>query len=98
MVNVELRVKQLVLNHVFNVVNNISPTYMYSNFQRVSDVHSHNTRSSLFNFAVPISNSSTQQTFYYNGIKIWNTLPNDIKAMPDKHSFKLKVKSYLSFQ
>ena len=47
------RVKQLRLNHVFNIYNAHGAAYLSQNFTRSSNVHSHRTRSSNYNYIVP---------------------------------------------
>ena len=70
------------------------PSYMHANFKKLSTVHNHNTRDSTYNFFVPSVNSITKTTFYYNGIRHWNLLPDRIKAIKCKNSFKIEVKKY----
>ena len=93
--NVENRVKQLRLNHVHKIYNKKCPSYMYDNFQLVSDIHSHNSRYSKSNFYVQSVNSFTIDTFYYQAIQDWNSLPPCVKNVRNKYEFKSKVKSVL---
>ena len=51
--NIQNRAKQLRLNHVFNIFNEIGPEYLRSNFTRVLNSHNHNTRNSVQNFVIP---------------------------------------------
>ena len=54
MLNVEARVKQLRLNHVFNIVQGLAPNYLQENFTLVSSTCRYATRSSSNrNFIVP---------------------------------------------
>ena len=39
MLNVEHRVKQMALSHVYRISNNCCPEYMRENFSQVSEVH-----------------------------------------------------------
>ena len=91
--NVANRVKQLRLNHVFNIYNNKCPEYMHNNFVKISS--NYNTRSSQMNFFVPSVKGCESSTFYFNGIKDWNILPNSTKMCKNKHSFKSSVKQFL---
>ena len=47
------RVKQLRLNHVYNIFNNKCPDYMHKNFPKKLSSHSHSTRSSSMNYNMP---------------------------------------------
>lgn len=94
--NVENRVKQLRLNHVHKIFNKKCPSYMYDNFDLKSDVHCYNSRGSEGNFHIPHVNSFTISTFYFQGIRDWNSLPLDIKMERNKFAFKKKVKAQLS--
>ncbi len=93
--SVKDRVAQLSLNLVHSIYHGTCPSYMLDNFKKVSSIHSHSTRDSTYNFFVPHVNSITKTTFYYNGIKHWNILPDRIKAIKCKTSFKTEVKKYL---
>ena len=94
--NIQDRVKQLRLNHVFNVFHASGPSYLQQFFSKVSNVHSHGTRSRSYNFHVPHHKSLAADTFYYNGIIDWNSLPYHVKSISDKHAFKAHVKTHLS--
>jgi len=94
--NVENRVKQLRLNHVHKIYYNKSPYYMHSNFTKIKDCHTYSTRSSEYNFFVPPVKGQQTLSFYYNAIKDWNILPNDLKSNQNLHSFKSGVKDFLS--
>ena len=95
MLNVERRVKQMRLNHVFNIVHNTAPIYLRQNFTTISH-HYCNTRSAnCHNFIVPSIKQCQDKTFYYNAIKDWNGLPLNIKQIKSKTSFKHSVKKYL---
>ena len=87
---------QLKLSLVHDIYYNSSPGYLQSNFAKVSAVHRYNTRSSNFNFYVPNVTGLQSSTFYYSGINLWNSLPNDLKCIPIKSDFKPKLKQFLS--
>lgn len=90
------RAKQLRLNHVHNIFNNIGPDYMRLYFTRASSVHAHRTRSSSFNFHVPSIKGIASNTFYYNAICDWNDLPPQIQSIGSKSMFKRSVKKHLA--
>ena len=79
--NVENRVKQLRLNHVVKIFNGTCPSYLSEHFRKVSDFHMYNTRGRSENFVVPHVSGHASTTFFFNGIKDWNSLPSDIKRV-----------------
>ena len=87
---------QLKLNHVHNVFYNNCPDYLSQDFKRLSDVHSYFTRSSSHNFFVPSVNGLSSKSFYYTGILSWNSLPQEIKCIENKGSFKKHLKKFLN--
>jgi hypothetical protein len=95
LLNIEARNKQLRLNHVFKIVNSTGPSYMKESFMFTRDLHSHFTRSKLYNFVVPKSNGKENITFYYSAINDWNSLPVQIKQMTKIGQFKKAVKCHL---
>ena len=96
LLNIQDRISQLMLNNVFKINTGTSPGYLRENFELAANVHCFNTRSSCFNFQVPAIRNIAIDTFYYQGIKAWNSLPNDVKRIESYNMFKLKVKSVLA--
>ena len=74
MLKVEDRVKQLKLNHVFKIYNEIAPEYLNSQFTKLSNTHRYNTRGSATNFLVPKAKGQQCNTFFFTGIREWNLL------------------------
>ena len=93
--NIELRAKQLRLHHMYNIYNNMSPVYMYAYFCRMSEVHSYETRGSVFNYQLPKCNTNIGKTFHFSAIKDWNALPSNIKEVHSKITFKYVCKKWL---
>ena len=96
LLNIDDRVRQLRLNHVFNIYHGKAPSYLFSNFtlRSISSVRS--TRSAVKDdFTIPKIKGCEEGTFYYNSIKDWNALPLDIKTTKCKDTFKKRVKEFL---
>ena len=93
--NVDSKVKQIRLNHVFKISHKMCPSYLSENFKTVGLLHSFATRSSSVNYHVPHINGSEDRTFFYTGIKEWNSLPNYLKNIMNYDCFKKKCKQYL---
>ena len=62
---------------------------------KVSECHDYNTRSILYNFKVPKANTVIQKTFYWNAISQWNQLPDHLKSLQVKDTFKAALKKHL---
>ena len=86
------RVSQLKLTHVHNIFNDKCPSYMHDNFRKLSNVHTYRTRGSSYNFFCTKYKGMSKQTFYYTSILLWNSLPNSLKCIESKESFKCELK------
>lgn len=93
--NVKNRAKQLRLNHVFKIIHSQGPPYLTDKFTKVSQVHTHNTRSSQHNFYMHKCTTSNAGSFYINGIHDWAEVPNTIKSITVYGIFKKSIKDYL---
>ena len=91
--NICNRVKQLRLIHVYNIFNNKSPEYMHANFK--INISSYGTRSINSNLCIPPIKGGESTTFFYSGIKDWNSLADQIKSCNNKNSFKINGKHFL---
>ena len=72
--------------------------YLATKLQSYQTNHSHRTRSVLNqNLNLPLFTlTKCQRSFLYNGIKIWNSLPLDIRTIDDDlNSFKRLLKNHL---
>ena len=98
MLNLDFRVKQLRLSHVHKIFNGTGPLYLSEQLIKVSDVHHHYTRGSTENFIVPSVNDLAATTFYYSGIKDWDSLTSDVKQKFTFIGFKSAARQYLSVQ
>ena len=93
MLPVSYRVKQLKLNHVFNIYNDQCPLYLKENFLKISDtLISLCTKASRNNFFLQRIRNQAVNSFYFSGIKEWNSLPSKLKEKTDLVTFKLLVK------
>ena len=93
---IELRVHQILLNHVFSIYKETAPKYLSNNFNLARSIHNHNTRfSSESCYALPKVKGFGKKSFSYNGCIIRNKLPTNIKLCTNKVKFKSGVKSHL---
>ena len=94
MLNVEIRVKQLRLNHVHKIFYDLRPTYQKENVVPLKDVHQFCTRYSRYNFLVPHCQNLDKSTFTYAGIADWNSLPECLKDIEKPQRFKVALKKF----
>jgi hypothetical protein len=82
------RVSQLRINHVFNIYHSRVPEYLSENF----NINQGNrSGASNLNFITPNANLCSTNSFSYNAIKDWSSLPISIKNVTDKEAFKNAV-------
>ena len=92
--DVPTRFEYLSLNMMYSIYNNLAPAYL-CNFQKLSDVHTHNTRNSSMSYVIPHVKSQGSNSFMFNGAKSWNNLPVSVRSVVTKDNFKQKCKCYL---
>ena len=82
---------------VHNSRNEQVPIRMYVMFQNFEVSHRFNTTlAALGGYTLPrCARNFGQRSITYQGMKLWNTLPNEIKGAQSVEVFKKKVKDYL---
>ena len=90
---IEYRVEQLMLGHMFNIINGNAPTYLISGI--IMNQHRYSTRARELSCVIPRVKSSGLTSFMYQGVCHWNKLPLEIKQCPSKDTFKYQVKCLL---
>ena len=63
LLNVETSIKQLRLNHVYNIFCDLCSTYLKENFVPLKEVYQYNTRSSCYSLLVSYCQSLDKSTF-----------------------------------
>ena len=90
--DINARVDYMSLNLMFNIVNNVAPSYM-CDINRIS--HRHNTRQSDSAFVVPGVKGQGSKSFKFNSSKLWNELSTNMKHVQQKNRFKKECKALL---
>ena len=90
--DINARVDYMSLNLMFNIFNNVAPSYM-CDINRIS--HRHNTRQSDSAYVVPGVKGQGSKSFKFNGSKLWNELPTNVKHVQQKIRFKKECKALL---
>ena len=89
------RVTFFKLLHLFKVRNNLAPKYLESNFRPISQAHSYNTRGRNLNYHISKDLALSPSSFSFTAIKLWNSLPSELKSIQQLPMFKRKLKEYL---
>ena len=90
--DVENRVDFFTLSLMYSIYHGTAPSY-FSDFDAPS--HSHRTRNSNMAYLIPNVHSQGKCSFQYNGILLWNKLPQKIKSIKVKNMFKSECKLML---
>ena len=90
---IEYRVEQLMLGHMFNIINGNAPAYLISGINM--NQHRYSTRARELSCVIPRVKCSGLTSFLYQGVCHWNNLPLEIKQCPSKDTFKYQVKCLL---
>ena len=92
--SVQKRIDYLTVSSMYNVYYNCAPSYM-SQPNRLSNQHNYGTRNVSWNFSTQNVKSDSHNSFKFNGIKMWNNLPEMIQSCITKNLLKTKCKKHL---
>ena len=87
-----------VLSFVYECVNKIAPSYFSGYFTGINMIHNIGTRQSKKGDLYALRCNTTKygiRSIHYSGVRMWNSLPSDIKASKSLSDFKKTLKSYL---
>ena len=82
---------------VFKSLKGDAPNYISDMFKTNSSVHNRSTRHGNWNLVCPkyVRNNDGGKAFSVDAVKLWNSLPYDVKNKCNVKSFKTSVKTYL---
>lgn len=87
-----------VLVLIYKCINNMMPGYMSKYLIYNKEQHDYETRQRE-HFRLPkCKKSSTQNSLYYKGLKLFNQLPNELKYSVNLHAFKEGCKTHVKLQ
>ena len=84
---INYRVFQIIVNHLFRILNGKSPIYLQEGLSKPSRIHTHSTRSGTLALFKPRMGSHGQKTFLSKGISLWNSLPTSVQSQQCKDIF-----------
>ena len=87
--------KLQVTSFVYECLNNLAPIYFREYFVNIHSVHNIGTRQSKKGGRFALRCNTTQyglRSIHYSGVRIWNSLPVEIRESPSLSVFKKKLK------
>ena len=88
----------LIVSFVFECVHNLAPTYFRNYFTSIQSIHDIGTRQSLKGDLFALCCNTTQygpRSIHYTGVRLWNSLPCEIRDSPSLPVFRKKIKSHI---
>lgn len=93
--NIEKKIKMNVLIIIFKIKNNLYPKYLSDKLLYGNDIHHYRLRN-IFNFRLNyFRKEKTKNMMMYKGLKLYNTLPVNIKQESNLRKFKHLIKDYI---
>ena len=82
---------------IFQINKNTSNKFLQDEFMKTKNLHKYNTRqSSSEGFSLLSIRTNYKKSFLtFDGIKLWNSLPTELKKLHDKHHFVKQTKDFL---
>ena len=93
--SVKQRICYNTLLFIFKIKEGMFPKYLVDRIQYTRERHDYETRQ-RDNFYIPFRKKTfTQNYIYYNGLKMFNALPSDIKIIHNLNQFRRHIISYV---
>ena len=94
--NLEVRRTKHMATLMYKIFNGKAPKYL-NNFLRLCDVTHHNLRGHELNIILPKARTDYKRnSFAFKGIKIWNSLPLELRKSNSTKEFRRRLDSYFS--
>lgn len=90
------RVRYFRLIHVFKISKGLAPDYLVGGFTPVASVHGHNTRGSMSDYHISKESRTALKcsSFGVTAKREWNSLPRELKLLPNIGLFKSRLRKY----
>lgn len=93
--SVKQRVIYLTMVFIFKILNGLLPQYLSNRIERGSSIHSHYTRNANDVRTPHFLNSASQNSLFYKGINLYNSMPRHIKQLDNLRDFKRESILYI---
>ena len=80
---------------IFKMVHKLLPKYMCDKIVFVRDIHRYNTRNVSNIFILIAKKSGTQNSLFYKGLSLYNSLPAYLKDINNVNVFKRSISIYV---
>jgi len=80
---------------IYKIENDLQPVYLKFNLEKRSNYHGYNIRNSHHYNISLVTKTALQKTLFYDGLRYYNELPDNIKNAPSLGVFKSRLFSYL---
>lgn len=95
LLSISQKIKLKTIIMIRKMLENELPEYLNENIINNINTHNVNTRHRN-NFRLPIvRNEQAKRNIFYNGLKLYNELPNDIKNENNISQFKFKCRNHV---
>ena len=87
-----------IVSFVFGCVHNLAPTYFRNYFTTIRSIHDIGTRQSQKGDLFALRCNTTQyglHSIHYTGVRLWNSLPCEIRDSPSLPVFRKKIKTHI---
>lgn len=95
MMSVKQRWMFNLMTFIFKIKNNLAPKYLTQKLKYNNDTHNLNTRNKNELRLPNIKSKFARNTIFYNGIKMYNTLPPVLKHETNIKKFKINLEQYI---
>ena len=91
------RINYKIIMWVFKCPHNLAPQYLCTLFRTKENTRDLRSSGKALLLEIPYTNRRTygDRSFWVNGAKIWNELPNSIRSTESITEFKKNLKTYL---
>ena len=86
--SVKQRIVFMTMVFIFKVVNGLLPRYLCDRIVRGSDIHRYNTRNAVEIRTPNFISAASQNSLFYKGVKVFNSMPAHIKRTTMLPEFK----------
>lgn len=93
--SINQRYKYNTLIYVFKIKNGLAPQYLANKLEYNGNFHNRNTRNRQELRLPNLKTELARKSIFYNGIKMFNELPSEIRRQTELYSFKRMVKAYV---
>lgn len=96
--NINQRLVYLNVVFIYKIIHKLLPEYMFNKIKFVRDIHQYNTRSVNDIYVMRAKKTSTQNSLFYKGLVLYNSLPMSLKSIVTIKAFKRELSEYVKHE